>query len=99
MISKAESLEECIVIAQTSISAGYELPSFPCVIYASKSYRYVDYEQSLGRVLRANALKKNLYIHLVVEDGVDEACHDTIMSGQDFQEKVMAKIEDNEEEG
>jgi superfamily II DNA or RNA helicase len=77
-----------VIIAQSDMSSGYELPSFPCVIYASKSWRYVSYEQSLGRVLRANHLKKNLYIHLVV-DGVDKDCHDAIMSGQDFQEKVM----------
>ena len=77
-----------IIVAQSSISSGYELPTFPCVIYASKSWRFVDYEQSLGRVLRANALKKNLYIHLVVK-GCDEDCHKAIMSGQDFQEKVM----------
>jgi len=80
-----------IIIAQSSISSGYELPSFPCVIYASKSWRYVDYEQSLGRVLRANRLKKNLYIHLVA-NGVDKDCHDTIMSGQDFQDKLTLNI-------
>lgn len=85
------SPEPHIIVAQSSISAGYELPSFPCVIYASKSWRYVDYEQSLGRVLRANKLKKNLYIHLVVE-GCDKDCHDTIMSGQDFQEKLTLNI-------
>jgi len=88
LIQDAEASKACIVIAQSNISAGYELPSFPCVIYASKSFRYVDYEQSLGRVLRANALKKNLYIHLVVE-GCDKDCHDAIMNGVDFQEKVM----------
>jgi len=86
-----DSPEPHIIIAQNSISSGYELPSFPCVIYASKSWRFVDYEQSLGRVLRANHLKKNLYIHLVVE-GRDKACHDTIMSGQDFQEKLTLNI-------
>jgi len=80
-----------IIIAQSSISSGYELPSFPCVIYASKSWRYVDYEQSLGRVLRSNKLKKNLYIHLVVK-GCDKDCHDTIMSGSDFQEKLTLNI-------
>lgn len=83
--------EPHIIIAQSSISSGYELPTFPCVIYASKSWRFVDYEQSLGRVLRANHLKKNLYIHLVV-DGCDKDCHDTIMSGQDFQEKLTLNI-------
>jgi hypothetical protein len=86
-----DSPEPHIIIAQSSISSGYELPSFPCVIYASKSWRYVDYEQSLGRVLRANHLKKNLYIHLVVK-GCDKDCHDTIMSGQDFQEKLTLNI-------
>ena len=85
------SPEPHIIIAQCSISSGYELPSFPCVIYASKSFRFVDYEQSMGRVLRANKLKKNLYIHLVVE-GCDKDCHDTIMSGQDFQEKLTLNI-------
>lgn len=88
-INKVNQADEPhIIVAQSSISSGYELPTFPCVIYASKSWRFVDYEQSLGRVLRANALKKNLYIHLVV-DGCDGDCHEAIMSGQDFQEKVM----------
>lgn len=86
-----ESPEPHIIIAQSSISSGYELPSFPCVIYASKSWRFVDYEQSLGRVLRSNHLKKNLYIHLVVK-GCDKDCHDTIMSGADFQEKLTLNI-------
>lgn len=91
VILNAEQSKAHIVIAQSSISSGYELPSFPCVIYASKSWRYVDYEQSLGRVLRANHLKKNLYIHLVVK-GVDEDCHKAIMSGVDFQEKLTLNI-------
>lgn len=88
VIENAEKSEAHIVVAQSGISSGYELPSFPCVIYASKSWQYVDYEQSLGRVLRINKLKKNLYIHLVVPDGPDEDCHESIMSGMDFQEKL-----------
>lgn len=87
LIQEAEKDEEHIVVAQSSISSGYELPSTPCMIFASKSFRFVDYEQALGRVLRINKLKKNLYIHLIV-DGADEDCHKTIMSGADFQEKI-----------
>lgn len=86
------SSEPHIIVAQSSVSYGYELPSFPCVIYASKSWRYVDYEQSLGRVLRANHLKKNLYIHLIVKDGSDESCHEAVMEGKDFQEKLTLNI-------
>ncbi len=82
-----ESDEPHIIVAQSSISAGYNLPSFPCVIFASKSWQFVDYEQGLGRVQRSNRLKKNLYIHLVVE-GADKDCHKSIMSGADFQERL-----------
>lgn len=91
LIIDAENAPAHIVIAQSSISSGYELPSFPCVIYASKSWQYVHYEQSLGRVLRSNRLKKNLYIHLVV-DGCDGDCHKAIMSGVDFAEKLTTNI-------
>jgi len=87
LVQNAENASAHIVVAQSSISSGYELPSYPCVIYASKSWRFVDYEQSLGRVLRSNKLKKNLYIHLVV-DGADGDCHNAILSGADFQERL-----------
>lgn len=83
-----ESPEPHIIVAQASMSAGYELPSFPCVIFASKAWRHKYYEQGLGRVQRSNKLKKNLYIHLVVKGGADEDCHKTVLSGQDFQERL-----------
>lgn len=83
-----QSPDPHVIVAQSSISAGYELPSFPCVIFASKSWQFVHYEQALGRVLRSNALKKNLYIHLLVK-GVDSDCHEAILSGADFQERLQ----------
>jgi len=98
IITDADASEKCIVVAQCGISSGYELKTFDCVIFASKNYQYLHYDQGVGRVLRADALKKNLYIHLVVKNdekvngkivsSVDESCHETILSGQDFQEKI-----------
>jgi hypothetical protein len=88
-----ESNEPHIVVAQCQMSSGYELSSFPCVIYASKNWQNLHYIQSLGRVLRSNKLKKNLYIHLVIKGGVDEDCHKAIMNGVDFQEKLTLNIE------
>lgn len=88
VVDEAERLDSCIVIAQSGISAGYELKSIPCVIFASKSNKFLDYDQGIGRVLRADALKKNLYIHLVVRGGMDQDCHEAIMEGKDFQEKI-----------
>lgn len=87
VIATANSLDKCIVVAQSSVSSGYELPDFPCCIFASKSYLARDIEQGKGRILRANSIKKNLYIHLIIRDGIDEKCHKTVMSGMDFIEK------------
>ncbi len=87
----ANESKDCVFIAQAQVSSGYELPSFNCVVYASMSYSLVDLEQSRGRVLRANALKKNLYVYLVVKDGIDQQVYDTLMTKKDFNEAIFIK--------
>lgn len=88
VFEEAEKLDRCIVVAQAMICEGYRVPSVPCMIFASKSNRFLHYDQGIGRILDGQHLKKNLYIHLVVKDGADESCHKSIMSGVDFQEKL-----------
>lgn len=88
VFKEAESEERCVIVVQAQICEGYRVPSAPCMIFASKNYRYVFYEQGIGRILDAEHLKKNLYIHLVVKGGPDEDCHKAIESGKDFQEKL-----------
>lgn len=88
VFEEAESLKACIVVCQASICEGYRVPSCPCVIFASKSNRFLHYDQGKGRIMDAEHLKKNLYLHLTVEGGADEACHKSIMTGADFQEKL-----------
>lgn len=92
LIAMANQLDDCIFIAQAQISAGWELPNFPVMIFASRTYSYVDYSQALGRILRANALKKNLYINLVVKGGVDEAVDKALANKQDFDERVYTNV-------
>lgn len=84
-----ESDAPCILIVTSSISSGYELPSFPVTIYASYSNKVRDKIQADGRTLRANKMKKNLYISLVVKGGLDEQCYKNITNGEDFQERIM----------
>ncbi len=91
VIKQAELSDKCIVIAQASVSAGYELPSFRCTVYASQSYSYVDYAQSLGRTLRINNLQKNLYVYLLSGD-VDRAVYKALENKGDFQEATYAKV-------
>lgn len=90
VIHEAESMPQCIVIAQASISAGYELTSFPCVVFASVSYKALDRVQAMGRVLRINALKKNIYIDIIVKGGIDEMAFNAVKNGVDFNEKILS---------
>jgi superfamily II DNA or RNA helicase len=88
IFEEMEALKKGIVVVAAQICEGYRVPSAPCMVFASKSNRFVHYDQGKGRILDSQHLKKNLYVHLVVPDGADEACHDSIMSGADFQEKL-----------
>lgn len=92
VILKAQKFKECIFIAQSQVSAGWELPEYPCMVFASMTYSFVDYSQSLGRIQRANNIKKNLYISLVTKGGVDEAVYKCIINKKDFDERIYMNI-------
>lgn len=84
--------EKAILIAQCQISAGWELPEFPTMIFASMSYSVSDRIQAEGRIQRVNNIKKNLYITLIAKDGVDEQVFKCIENKKDFSERVYLKI-------
>ncbi len=91
VIKEANDADACIFIAQAQISAGWELPSYPVMVFVSRTYSFVDYDQALGRIQRANNIKKNLYINLVVKGGIDEAVDNCISQKQDFNERLYAE--------
>lgn len=91
VILEANKSKECIFIAQAQISAGWELPEYPCMVFASRTYSFVDYDQALGRIQRSNNIKKNLYINLVVKGGIDEAVDRCLINKQDFNERIYLK--------
>ena len=81
-----------VLVVQAQISAGWELPETPVMVFASCTYSFVDYDQALGRIQRANAIKKNLYIFLVVKGGVDEAVHKSLENKADFNERIYTDV-------
>lgn len=91
-----ERTEKCVAIIQSDVGIGFELPSISVIVFASMSFSYVAYEQSLGRFLRANALHKNVYINLLTEayeelPSVDSAVYDSVMKKQDFSIAIYDK--------
>jgi len=89
IIQTVEGLNEAVILINASCSEGYELPSIGLCIFASLSFSYKDYKQMIGRFLRINKIKKNVYLHLISSDGVssggvDESVYQAIMSKKDF---------------
>ena len=91
VIQEVESLSGAIIIIQADCCEGYELPSIGTIVYASLSFSYKNYKQMLGRFLRINNLKKNVYIHLITQGGVDEAVFHSIMNKQDFDIAIYSR--------
>jgi superfamily II DNA or RNA helicase len=92
ILEEAKSCKEYVFIAQAQVSAGWELPECPVMVFASRTYSWVDYDQGIGRIQRANNIKKNLYIHLVVKGGTDEAVHECLENKKDFNERIYAGV-------
>lgn len=91
IIEMANNADQCIVIAQSGVSAGYELPSFRCTVFASMDFSIVNYIQSLGRTLRINNIQKNLYVYLLSGE-VDKAVYKSVVVNKmDFQEAIYEK--------
>lgn len=65
------------------MGAGFDASEFSIVIFASLSFKYVDYVQMKGRVKRINNLHENHFIHILAGK-CDEAVYTAIMKGTDF---------------
>lgn len=101
LLAEINNANDYVFIVQSKISAGWELPHCPVMIFLSREHSFVDYDQAQGRILRSNHLKKNLYINLMVRGhekskkgrvlSIDEAVHKSLLNKQDFSEKVYAE--------
>lgn len=83
VIEEAKSADDCIFIIQAQMGAGFDAGEFSVVIFASMSFRYVDYVQMKGRVKRINNLHENTFIHLIGGKN-DQAVYNSIQQNKDF---------------
>lgn len=83
VIAAAEDSDECYFIVQSSVGAGFEIPSFSCMIFASQSYSVRNYVQMKARIRRINALKPVAYYHLL-GGRCDTIIKLSIDAGKDF---------------
>lgn len=106
LFDKLEKTDKYVLLVQTQISSGWELTNCDTMVFASQSYSVRDNTQAIGRILRANNLKKNLYVTLLnikqykrVSNqtqkaylfSTDMAINQCIIKNQDFDEKLYGE--------
>jgi len=90
VVQEVERLDDCVILIQSACAEGYELPSIGVIVFASMDFSYVKYKQMRGRFLRGNKLKKNVFIHLLVDNGVDNDVYKNVMDKKDFSFKIYS---------
>lgn len=83
VIKEAEASPECYLIIQASVGAGFELPSFAVMIFASQGYSVRNWVQMTGRIKRINSLKPTKFFYLI-GGRCDKMIYDSIKAGKDF---------------
>jgi superfamily II DNA or RNA helicase len=96
VIANAEADGECFLIIQASVAAGFELPSFAVMIFASMGYSVRNYVQLKGRIRRINALKPVKYYYLL-GGKADRAVYNNVKAGLDFIPSHYRNVQTTEE--
>lgn len=87
-----EQSPACIALIQSDSAEGYELPSIHTAVFASMSYSYLSYQQSLGRFIRINQDNKpKRFFYLLTKGSIDEAVHKNILSKKNFDIELYSK--------
>lgn len=84
VVSGANNSDDCVAIINAACSEGYELPSFPIMVFYSYDFSLKNYIQIMGRIQRINNIKKNVYLSLVVKGTIDEDVYKCILKKEDF---------------
>lgn len=83
VVADAEDSPECYIIIQASVGAGFELPSFAVMVFASQGYSVRNYTQMIGRIKRINSLKPTKYFYLL-GGRCDKMIYASIKKNKDF---------------
>lgn len=91
VIKEAQESDECYIIVQASIGAGFDADSFSCMVFASMSYSVRDYIQMTHRIKRIHNLHPVKYYYLHA-GRCDKAVYKQIKLGFDFVPSKWDKI-------
>lgn len=90
ILKEANTVDDCFLIVQASLGAGFDADTFSCVVFASMSYAVRDYVQMKWRVRRIHNLHPVIYYSLIGGDA-DKAILTNVQLGKDFVPSLWKK--------
>jgi len=84
LIKKTDAKDESIILVNSACSEGWEAPRTPIMVFYSIPFSLKDYSQIAKRILRANHLKKNVYISLIIKNSIDNDVKTSMDKKEDF---------------
>lgn len=91
IIQKCRQLDNFVLIVNAALSEGWECPEVETMVFYSHSWSLKDYLQMKARIQRINDLRPRTYVHLLVQDMIDEDVYKSLLSKEDFLIKIYAK--------
>jgi hypothetical protein len=83
IVKDANDSEDCILLIQAGLGAGFDLDRFSVMVFASMSFAFVHKIQMEARVNRIHNLHKNQYIYLL-GGKCDKGVYEQVNKGLDF---------------
>lgn len=83
LLKEANEVDECFLVVQASLGAGFDADTFSCVVFASMSYAVRDLVQMRFRVRRIHNLHPVVYYYLI-GGRCDTAVKNNVDLGKDF---------------
>lgn len=91
-IARAEKMNRCMLVVQAACSEGWEAPSFPMMVFYSYDFSLKNTIQMRGRIQRVNAVKRNVYLSLVMRDTIDEDILKCVERKEDFHIQLYKSV-------
>ena len=83
LLEQAQRSDECYLIVQASLGAGFDADTFSCIVFVSMSYKVRDFVQMKYRVRRIHNLHPVQYYYLL-GGRCDKQVYEKIQEGRDF---------------
>lgn len=91
-LTTMQGSQDYILLVNAACAEGWELPECPLMVFYSYDFALIRYIQMLGRIQRANNIKKNTYVSLVTKNTIDEDIFTTVtVDKQDFHLEIYSQ--------